>query len=619
MAERRFSAECDIGLAAHSAPAAVPPDAFHRAIAAIASAVDLEGLLERVIEQAVGLLGATGGAISLVGETIDAPRLLTATYRLPESLRSRSIPGSHGLMGHIIRARGPIVIQDYDSIDVPLPDPAFRENAPWVGVPIWRRGEIIGTFGIGFGDGSRRIGAGDVSVLEALAHHASIALENALLYRESRALGIVEERNRLAREFHDTIAQTLATLRLEAQSLVARVDAARDRDLGDGLRRIDAIAARALDEVRRAIWALQPAVLEGTTLDDALRTTLEGIGGAIAGRVVTRGAPRRLDATVRSNLFLVAQEAITNARTHASPRSIVVTLEYRDADVELTIQDDGVGFDSTALPAGDAASGFGLTVMRERIGQLAGRLSVVSAIGVGTRVRAIVPYQLPLAAIQPATATAHPATVAESVRVALIDDHALVRQGIRRVLEQDGAFRVVAEAGNGPDGLRVVAEERPAVVLLDVQMPGTTGIDVLRRIRELPDPPAVIMLTVALHDEVVYDAVRYGARGFLLKDGNPEDLLAALRVVAAGGSLISPAAADRLASRLAGSSPLTAREREILTLVDQGLRNKEIAARLSISEKTVQFHVANLFDKLGVESRVEALRVARERGLVLRS
>jgi DNA-binding NarL/FixJ family response regulator/signal transduction histidine kinase len=529
-------------------------------------------------------------------------------------------------MGQIIRARAPIVIEDYGNIDAPLPDPAFRAFAPWVGVPIWRKGEIIGTFGIGFGGSQRPLGAGDVHLLEAFAHHAAIALENALLHRETRTLSISAERNRIAREMHDTIAQTLATLRLEVQPLLARAADATEHndDLLAGLRRIDAITVRALDEVRRSIWALQPEVLEGTSLEDALRATLDAATSpTIEGRASFRGIARALDATLRSNLFLVAQEAIVNARKHAAPKSISLTLEYRDADIELTIQDDGHGFDPDAVPQGDVRAGFGIASMRDRMTQLGGGISVASAIGVGTRVRAIVPYKLPLSEIQQlsrgphhAGETPRPAPRA-GVRVALIDDHALVRQGIRRVLDQDGGFEIVAEAGDALVGLRAIEETRPAVVLLDVHMPGINGLELLRRIQELPDPPAVVMLTMALHDEVVFEAIRGGARGYLIKDGDPEDLLRALRIVAEGGSLIAPAAADRLAERLTGAAQLTAREREILALVARGLRNKEIAAALSISEKTVQFHMANLFDKLGVDSRVEAVRVARERGLVL--
>src|SRR4051794_34239776 len=127
--------------------ATAPPEEFAAAVAAIASELNLEALLERIVEQAARLLDAQGGAISLVGETLEAPRLLTATHNLPPSLRSRSIPSNHGLMGQIIATRGPVIVERYELIDIPLPDPAFREYAPWIGVPIWRKGEIIGTFG----------------------------------------------------------------------------------------------------------------------------------------------------------------------------------------------------------------------------------------------------------------------------------------------------------------------------------------------------------------------------------------------------------------------------------------------------------------------------------------
>jgi DNA-binding NarL/FixJ family response regulator/signal transduction histidine kinase len=610
-----------------AALAGAPPEEFAAAVSAIASELHLEPLLERIVEQAARLLDARGGAISLLGETLEAPRLLTATHNLPPSLRSRSIPSSHGLMGQIIATRGPVIVERYERIDIPLPDQAFREYAPWIGVPIWRNGDIIGTFGIGLGDPLRHPRVEEVRLLDTLAHHAAIAIENALLYRDTRALGMAEERNRLARELHDTIAQTLVGLRLEIQSLLASADTGQlpSDMLPATLRRLDGLSERALDEMRRAIWALHPGPLEGTSLEDALNAAARGlVEEGIQGQVDVSGTRRTLSDQLASNLFLIAQEVLANVRKHARARSVRVSLAYHDTEIELAVQDDGRGFDPDGLAAPSASSGFGLLAIRDRVGHLGGRLSVSSAVGVGTRVRVHVPYEPPLSEpLRHSTRAPRPARslrAAAPARVVLVDDHALVREGVGHILARYPEFEVVGEASNGHEALAMIEQLRPDIVLLDIQMPELGGLEVLKQLavqRDRYREPRVIVLTMSAHDEIVFEAIRAGARGYLLKDGHPDDLVRALRTIHAGGSLIAPVAAGKLAEHLTDAARLTAREREVLLLVERGLRNKEIAGQMHISEKTVQFHLANLFGKLGVQSRVEAIRVARERGLLM--
>jgi DNA-binding NarL/FixJ family response regulator/signal transduction histidine kinase len=593
------------------------PVEFSAVVASIAAELDLQPLLERIVEQATRLLGAAGGAISLVGAAVDAPRLLTATFGIPPAVRQRAIPGNQGLMGQVIAARGAVIVDDYGTIDRPLPDPAFHRLGPWVAVPIWRQGEIIGTFGIGMGQQDRQVGPAEVQLLETLAHHASIAIENALLYRESRMLAVSEERNRLAREMHDTVAQTLASLRLEVDALQAHAEAG--ATLRGRLERLATLAELASDDLRRAIWALQPAPLDRTTLEDALRGELRALADdGISGQVESDGEPRALSPFLRSNLFLIAREALANIRKHAGAERVRITLRYGERELGMTIQDDGRGFDPDSLAAPGLASGFGLYAIQDRVAELGGRVSVASAIDVGARIALAVPYELPLGTTE-RSITVRPAADARGVapvRVALIDDHALIREGVRRALEQSSGFEVVGEASNGLDGLRLIDEVRPDIVLLDVRMPVMDGLEVVRRLAGREDAPKVVVLTMAVHDEVVYEMIRAGARGYLLKDSHPDELLQALRTVQDGGSLIAPVAASRLAERLAVAAPLTAREREVLALVEHGLRNKEIAARLGVSEKTVQFHIANVFQKLGVQGRTEAVHVARQRGLL---
>jgi DNA-binding NarL/FixJ family response regulator len=214
----------------------------------------------------------------------------------------------------------------------------------------------------------------------------------------------------------------------------------------------------------------------------------------------------------------------------------------------------------------------------------------------------------------------------ESLRVVIADDQALVRAGFRMILTADG-MDVVAEAQDGAEAVEAVRRTGPDVVLLDVRMPNMDGIEAARRILDAADPPRVIMLTTFDLDNYVYAALGLGASGFLLKDVTPEYLVVAIRTVRDGEALLAPSITRRLVERFARpgtrESPLhrdlaalTPREREVLTLVAQGLSNVEIAGRLFLSEATVKTHVARILAKLGLRDRVQAVVVAYETRLI---
>ena len=213
------------------------------------------------------------------------------------------------------------------------------------------------------------------------------------------------------------------------------------------------------------------------------------------------------------------------------------------------------------------------------------------------------------------------------ITVLLVDDQALVRAGFAMILSAADDLEVVGEAADGAEALAVARRERPDVVLMDIRMPRMDGIEATRAMAALPSPPRVLILTTYSLDEYVYAAIRAGASGFLLKDAPPEELRRAVRVVAAGDALLSPSVTRRLleefADRLepepvpAGDLDLlTAREREVLTLVAEGLSNAEIADRLVVGEATVKTHVGRVLAKLGLRDRVQAVVLAYRTGLV---
>jgi DNA-binding NarL/FixJ family response regulator len=215
-----------------------------------------------------------------------------------------------------------------------------------------------------------------------------------------------------------------------------------------------------------------------------------------------------------------------------------------------------------------------------------------------------------------------------TLRVVIADDQALVRAGFRMILEADTDLQVVGDAADGEQAIRVVRRLDPDVVLMDIRMPVLDGLEATRRILSTGSArPRVIMLTTFDADEYVYTALRAGASGFLLKDVSPEQLVAAVRLVAAGDALLAPSITRRLVERFAaptrtpvteaeGLSTLTSREREVLVLMARGLSNSEIAEHLTLSEATVKTHVARILSKLGIRDRVQAVVAAYESGLV---
>lgn len=212
------------------------------------------------------------------------------------------------------------------------------------------------------------------------------------------------------------------------------------------------------------------------------------------------------------------------------------------------------------------------------------------------------------------------------IRIVLVDDQTLVRRGIRSLLELAGDIAIVAEASDGDEGIAVIRRERPDVVLLDVRMPKKGGVDVLRELRAAGDLPPTILLTTFDDDEALLEAVKSGAKGYLLKDVSLEQLTDAIRAVAAGGTMIRPAVTERVLrglehvrrdfDALSPPDPLTKRELEILRLMAGGYSNREIAGALGAAEGTIKNHASSILSKLGVRDRTRAVLKALERGYI---
>lgn len=220
-------------------------------------------------------------------------------------------------------------------------------------------------------------------------------------------------------------------------------------------------------------------------------------------------------------------------------------------------------------------------------------------------------------------------TTAPPVRIVVADDHEVVRSGFASLLDTQSDFTVVGTAADGFEAVRSGRELQPDVILMDIRMPGMDGIQATRQLAsERPDGPRILVLTTFDLDEYVYDALRAGASGFLLKDVTAERLFEAVRVIAAGDALLAPGVTRRLISEFAqrptakrqpllALEELTPRETEVLQLVAEGLSNSEIARRLVVTDETVKTHVSHVLNKLGLRDRTQAVVTAYETGLVV--
>ncbi|HEX7734089.1 MAG TPA: LuxR C-terminal-related transcriptional regulator [Ktedonobacteraceae bacterium] len=431
--------------------------------------------------------------------------------------------------------------------------------------------------------------------------------------------------------------------------------------LRQGLRELEQMASELYYEVQETAGGLLLEDVPGVPLGEALAqlvdTTAEKL--ALSSRVAFSGWERPLSDYLSRLLYRIAQEALTRVASHEGARRLRFSLDYRRAEVAMAIEDDGLPASEERLQDGEASETGGplpfleaeqseprgarqvadqiMRRLRAMVENLGGSLLVNSGIEQGVQVQVRVPVRHPEhphghAQKESEREHAIPAPVVSQkngqepakISVLIVDSQTVSRAGLRRLLESYPDLEVVGEASDSVQAVSETVELLPRLVLLDAQLPEDQSLETLRQVRQLNSEIRVLLLASREDEVLLYEALRAGAGGYILKDIAPDELAQAVRTVARGDVLIQPQLAARLLAR-SGSSErgagalqesLTAREREVLQLLARGLRNKEIAARLFVSERTVNFHLANIYAKLHVSGRTEALSKALEYGLL---
>jgi DNA-binding NarL/FixJ family response regulator len=423
----------------------------------------------------------------------------------------------------------------------------------------------------------------------------------------------------------------------------------------NGLKTLARMTREALYVVRACNEDLLPVELIESPLPEVLsrlvEETAETLG--ISSRISFSGIDEqdRSGEHILSNasmriLYLIAHETLYQVQQHTDTHRLRLVLNYGSEDVQMSIEDDGLNpalqlplseEDSVSVPFfAEPAPVSPLPIvsdLRYRIERLGGSLEISALDDRGTRVSAHVPYAHSIENSEhtsgPLIISADPAvplipalsTNDDIVRILIVDSQMVTRAGLQRLLESYAGLQVIGQAADGVQAVSETLELGPRVVLMDAQLPNGQSLEALRQIKQLNLDTKVLLLSTQNREEYLYETLRAGADGYILKDIAPDELAQAVRTVARGEILIQPQLASKLLSRFGARGntsyeSLTTREMEVLRLLARGMRNKEMAARLFVSERTVNFHLANIYQKLNVSGRTEALSKALEQGLI---
>jgi len=448
------------------------------------------------------------------------------------------------------------------------------------------------------------------------------AVQKQLIQQQS-AVAAFEERERLARELHDGIGQTLGFINLQADAARALIQQGNKDSTFKILARLAEVAQEAHGDLRGYIKNLKNEAPTGR--EDfffALERYCERLRQAYLFTVILvfpRNPPDPLaSAKVETHLTYIIREALSNARRYSGQEQASVSIEADDQTVQVVIEDKGVGMATQYTgPERRAHERFGLRIMRERVSEIGGALTIESEAGEGTRVTVRAPRDLL------ADSFSH-------MRIVIVDDHPLFMDGLRNMLATRGA-QVVGAAKDGIDAQAVVRSLKPDLILMDINMPNMNGLEATRRIKADMPEAKIVMLTTSASEADLFEALRAGAAGYLLKGMSAERFFAVLGDIERGEAEFSAEMAQKIleefhssqGERAQSGEPgqafdteiLTERQAEILRLVANGLMYKEIAERVFLTERTVKYHMGEILARLHLKSRRAAEEYAKRRGI----
>lgn len=438
-------------------------------------------------------------------------------------------------------------------------------------------------------------------------------------------LAAMEERERIGRDLHDDLGQIMAYVSLQAQTAREFLDHQHPDRVRATLSQLIQAANQAHDDVRRYIMGVRSAMPSASDFFEELQVYLSYLRQQHS-IIVKISWPNDLSdsplsSEVETQLLRIIKEALTNIRKHAGVETARILFTHNVDEFQVAISDEGVGFRSQEsgtrgqtqeLPTPKTA-GFGLEIMRERAEAVGGRLEIRSEPGQGTQII----VRLPMLLEDPAETSVH------AWRILLVDDHPLFRDGLRNMLSTRGV-QVVGVANDGLEAQTLARQLLPDLILMDVEMPVCNGLEATRQITaDLPEIK-IVMLTVAADDEILFEALKAGASGYLLKNLEGRQFFSLLTEVMRGETVLSPVLATRMLAEMArpvespevGTEALTTRQQEVLELVAQGLSNREVASVLNITERTVKYHVSQILERLQLRNRYELAQYAQKQGLV---
>ena len=445
---------------------------------------------------------------------------------------------------------------------------------------------------------------------------------------QQRTMAALNERTRIEQQIQTSLADSLTALTMQLETTQTYLQEGRTAQAEEMLAAAREMARTALQDTRRAVRNLGSSTGPRLSLRQILEQMLKDVQKetGVLTRLQIGGEEYALTEEQVRILENVALEALKNAQKHASPTHIRVGLQFGRQEIALLVEDDGTGFDLQQVQQQENEASMGLIGMNERVHLGGGMLVIDSTPGWGTRIRAALPLQddgPPPASLPPAAYLPAAQQHAPALRVLIADEIAMMRQGLRSMLEPEPSVQIVAEVENGNEAVEQALALQPDIVLLDTHMPGLDGIEALRRIHAANPAIQVVMLAASCEEQQAAEALQAGARGVLLKDMSAHELAAALKSVHQGEIALAHEISRRLvlaAGHAAQASSahfgLNDREMEVLQLLARGARNKEIAAALYIAPKTVEYHLSNIFAKLGVSNRTEAARKALELRIV---